>query len=418
MRRLARGNRIRCVTRVGAYHRCVTTSTGRSAQPPHAKPWWIAVLVVVSLATTVIIDVVGSAAIRQIRVRRSARALREAEIQQEPYRGASWGREYWEDLERYREAWQPYYLFRVGSMATPFINVSHGVRVTYHPSARGAKPRRLVFLFGGSAAWGHGARDGGTIPSWLARVAEEHGEPLDVRNYAESGWVNWQGIAYLIEKLADGERPDTVIFYSGVNETLSGRLWPQVRRPLWDAEALPRAMTDWSLERNRPLARVWDYYRNTSYLWSLLLPRPPALPAIPPTGRPALAARLTAEYMADRALVEQLGRAYGFRTVFAWQLSVADKPSLSAQERRYAGWLPQTSDTTPAIAWWAMDAELKALHGEVGRLVKEGGALDVTGALIQATGTSFIDWMHTSEAGNERVARALYDGIRTPTPAQ
>ena len=67
-------------------------------------------------------------------------------------------------------------------------------------------------------------------------MSEEHGEPLDVRNYAESGWVNWQGIAYLTQRLADGERPDTVIFYSGVNETLSGRQWPHVRRPVLDAK--------------------------------------------------------------------------------------------------------------------------------------------------------------------------------------
>ena len=134
----------------------------------------------------------------------------------------------------------------------------------------------MVFLFGGSAAWGHGARDEGTIASWLAKVAEDHGEPLDVRNYAESGWVNWQGISCLTQRLAEGERPD---------------------------------------------------------------------------------ARLADEYIADRVLVEHLGQVYGFKTLFVWQLSVADKPTLTAQERRYAGWLPRTPDTTPAIDWWAMDTE-------------------------------------------------------------
>ncbi len=104
-----------------------------------------------------------------------------------------------------------------------------------------------------------------------------------------------------------------------------------------------------------------------------------------------------------------MGRAFGFKTLFAWQLTVADKPALTAQELHYAGWLPRTPATTPAIAWWSMDAELKELYGEVGRLVKEGGAIDVTDALVHTTDTAFIDWMHTSEAGNERVARALYE---------
>ena len=273
---------------------------------------------------------VGSAAVRQIQVRQAARRLLEAEVEQEPYRGTSWGRPYWEAIELYKESWEPYYVYRVGSMTTDFINVSDGVRATHRTAAKAGVPNRLVFLFGGSAAWGHGARDEATIPSWLARVAEEQGEPLDVRNYAESGWVNWQGITYLTQRLADGERPDTVIFYSGVNEVLSGRQWPQVRHPIWDGEAVPRAMADWALERSRPLARVWDYYRNTSYLWSLLVPRAPVLAASPPIGRSELAKRLAADYLAGLGLVEQMGRAFGFKTLFAWQLTVADKPSLTA----------------------------------------------------------------------------------------
>jgi lysophospholipase L1-like esterase len=376
--------------------------------------WWLAFLAACSLASTMVVDMVASATVRQIQVRRTARQLLEAEVQQEPYRGTSWGRPYWEAIELYKEAWEPYYVYRVGSMVTPFINVSDGVRATHRTAAKGGVSNRLVFVFGGSAAWGHGARDENTIPSWLARVAEQHGDSLDVRNYAESGWVNWQGITYLTQKLADGERPDTVIFYSGVNEVLSGRQWPQVRHPVWDGEAVPRAMADWSMERSRPLARVWDYYRNTSYLWSMLVPRAPVLAASPHLTRSEQATRLAADYVAAEELVEHMGRAFGFKTVFAWQLTVADKPSLTAQEQHYAGWLPPTPATTPAIPWWSMDAELKELYGEVGRMVKARGTMDLTDALAHTPDTAFIDWMHTSEAGNERVGRALYDRIRTP----
>ena len=360
-------------------------------------------------------DIVGSAVVRQMQVRRTARRLLEAEVRQEPYRGTAWGRPYWEAIELYKEAWEPYYVYRVGTMTTPFINVSDGVRATYRTAAGSGVPNRLVFVFGGSAAWGHGSRDENTIPSWLARVAEEQGETLDVRNIAESVCVNSHGITLLSQTLADGERPHTVFFYSGVNEILSGRQWPQVRHPVWDGEAVPRAMADWSLERSWPLARVWDYYRNTSFLWSRLVPRAPVLAATPHLTRSELAQQLAADYGAAHDLVEQMGRAFGFRTVFAWQLTVADKPSLTAQEQHDAGWLPPTPATTPAIAGWSMDAELTELYGEVGRMVKEKGTLDVTDALLHTSGTAFIDWMHTSEAGNERVARALYEHIRTST---
>jgi hypothetical protein len=64
-----------------------------------------------------------------------------------------------------------------------------------------------------------------------------------------------------------------------------------------------------------------------------------------------------------------------------------------------------------------MDTELKYLHGEVGRLVRAQGVLDLAGALDHVTASAFIDWMHTSEAGNEGVARALYAVIRPLAPA-
>jgi len=392
--------------------------TDRPRRSPRVPWWWIAVPASFTLATTLVVDVVASAAIRQLRIRQAARAYLEASAQQEPYRGAPWGRRYWEAIEEYAEAWDPYHVYRVGSMTTEFIKVSDGVRDTYKVTTNGGDPARLVFLFGGSAVWGHGARDEGTIPSWLARVAEQHGDRLDVRNYAESGWVNWQGISYLSHKLAAGERPDTVIFYSGVNEVLNGRLWPQVRRPILDTEDFHRAMASSALERRRPLARVWDHYRTTSYFWSRVFPRPPILPAAPSISRAELAARLAEEYIADRLFVERLGRAFGFETIFVWQLSVADKTPLSAQERHFAGWLPRTPETTPAIDWWSMDAELNHLYEEVGELVKARGVLDISDALKDVGEPVFIDWMHTSETGNEKVARALYEHVRTPAQAQ
>jgi lysophospholipase L1-like esterase len=354
-------------------------------------------------------DLVASAALREMRVRMAARTLRQAESQQEPYKNTSWGARYWEEIERYEERWDPYYVYRVREMHGEFINVHDGVRATYRPQ-RAADHEHVVFLFGGSAAWGHGVRDVETLPSWLARIGEEHGERLDVRNYAESGWVNGQSLAYLLDRLAVGERPDVVIFYSGVNETLSAAQWPHLRHPIWNAEAYPRAMTDWALERARPFRRVWDYYRGTSLLWSWIVPRE-LLEGTAPTDRSGLAERIASEYLSDRDLTQRLGGAFGFRSLFVWQLSVADKPLLSAQERRYAGWLPQGPDTTPAIPWWSLDAGLHTLYEEAGKRVKARGVAGISGAFGHLQESAFIDWMHPSGKGNELVARAIYEWL-------
>jgi hypothetical protein len=374
---------------------------------------WLTIVPVV-LMVVVCCDVLISAAIRQAQRQRDVRRMIEAETGQEPYRGTAWGRALWEETASYVEQWSPYYVYRVGDMHGRFINVTDGVRAT-HQSAASGLARHLVMVFGGSAAWGHGVADADTLPSWLARLAEAAGEPLDVRNYAESGWVNWQGIVFLLERLADGERPDVVVFYSGVNETLSGLQWPDVRRPIFDAEMVPAAMRDWLAAKDRPLRRAWDYYRDTSMTLSVLLPRASAssLPSRSSGGDAAdPVSRLAREYLSDRDLVSALGRQFGFTTVFVWQTTVADKPVMSRQERGYAGWLPLApGDAGPELEWWRLDGELRTVYDRVGREVRSHGVVDVSRAFDGVSSTAFIDWMHPSGAGNEHIARALLGTI-------
>lgn len=373
------------------------TRPGRVARAWRA-PAWIGLLV--------LLDLVTSSGLRQVRRVQRENATIEAEVAQEPYRSADWGRAYWEELSRYQEKWEPYYVYRVETMRGRFVNVTDGVRRTHQPKDGPGMRRPLVFVFGGSAAWGHGVRDEGTLPSCLARLAEERGHPLDVRNFAESGWVNWQGISYLLQQLADGQRPDAVVFYSGVNEVLNGRSWPALRRPIWDGELYPQAMRNLIEQRHRPLTRAWSFYRDTSLVLSALLgdSSPPPGPA-PVTGD--LVPKLVEEYDADRAVVEALGKVYGFSSLFAWQLTVADKESRSEQERGYAGWLPPTPGRAPVPADWILPGELREAYDAVGAEVIRRGAVDLSPAFDGMTENAFIDWMHPTDAGNERIAAAL-----------
>ena len=95
--------------------------------------------------------------------------------------------------------------------------------------------------------------------------------------------------------------------------------------------------------------------------------------------------------------------------MFVWQSTIAAKRPLSAQERHYAGWLPPSPDTRPALDWWSMPLDLRELYNGVGAtVVSRGDAIDVSHAFDGMEQTAFIDWMHPSESGHERVARALY----------
>ena len=68
--------------------------------------------------------------------------------------------------------------------------------------------------------FGVGQRDEHTIPSEVARLAEDDGVALEVHNYGLPGWVAWQEVQYLERLLARGERYDLAVFYDGFNELL------------------------------------------------------------------------------------------------------------------------------------------------------------------------------------------------------
>ena len=61
--------------------------------------------------------------------------------------------------------------------------------------------------------WGTGSRDGETIPSlYAARTGRI------VRNFGESAYTAHQDLEMLMWLLQDGERPNVVVFYDGVND--------------------------------------------------------------------------------------------------------------------------------------------------------------------------------------------------------
>ena len=74
---------------------------------------------------------------------------------------------------------------------------------------------------GGSTMFGSFQRDGHTIPSEFARLAEADGIPVRVVNYGQLAYVNWQEVL-LLQQLASGSsRPDLAVFYDGYNDLLS-----------------------------------------------------------------------------------------------------------------------------------------------------------------------------------------------------
>ena len=70
-----------------------------------------------------------------------------------------------------------------------------------------------TWFFGGSTMWGNGVADQDTIPSIYHRLTRNK-----VMNFGELGYESRQSLNQFINVIADGHRPEKVIFYEGFND--------------------------------------------------------------------------------------------------------------------------------------------------------------------------------------------------------
>ena len=133
-----------------------------------------------------------------------------------------WAAQQLREMQRLPQAYWPFTINRPLPFRSETVTVDGWARRSYEPAdADGDIP--VVAFFGGSTTFGEGQRDLNTIPSEVARLAEEAGTPIRVINYGQRSWTAWQE-AMLFEQLTadpdDPDQPDLVVFYDGVNEVL------------------------------------------------------------------------------------------------------------------------------------------------------------------------------------------------------
>jgi len=112
------------------------------------------------------------------------------------------------------EGYVPFVGWRRLPMETQTVNVSdQGLRL--HQVGRDNTPGSpSIGFFGGSTVWGTGVDDDSTIPATFDEITDG----FQVVNYGEAGWTSRQSLAQLINLINQGNPPDIVVFYSGVND--------------------------------------------------------------------------------------------------------------------------------------------------------------------------------------------------------
>jgi lysophospholipase L1-like esterase len=154
--------------------------------------------------------------------RRALRPTRSTGSIKSPYADSVWLPKYAaEYANTFQLRWKPYVYFRRPPFNGSMIQVdSLGHRRTI-PGPQAATDTTHVFFFGGSTMWGSNLRDSATIASVTAQRLEQSAPPgmtFHVTNFGESGYVFTQGMLELQMQLRQGNIPDVVVFYDGIND--------------------------------------------------------------------------------------------------------------------------------------------------------------------------------------------------------
>jgi len=333
----------------------------------------------------------------------------------EGYGGATWPIQHYRELELIEDRWQPYVYFRQKPFRGETITVGpDGLRATWQPpraSGDGSGSGRTEFkllMLGGSSLWGFGARDDQSVPSLVARTLYERGWHVELKNSAEIGYVSTQEFVALFRELQAGYRPDVVVFYDGVNDTTSALL--EGAAGLSTNEIHRRAEFNLSQRPVRLAAALSARLlkESGSYRFAQAVRRRLAgesaasRPALSPEAIRELAEAVVHCYQANVALVEGLGRSFGFRHLFYWQPNVFTKAIL----------VPVEQEEAARYAW--AEPIFRDVHSRISAsstLRSDPAFRDLSGIFGDSRNLVFIDYCHTTESANLRIAAAIVEDV-------
>jgi hypothetical protein len=290
----------------------------------------------------------------------------------------------------------------VGFKETPFqgkyLNVSPGgFRNT---EGTPAKPARWVFMLGGSTTFGTGVTDEQTIASYLqARLNDTYGPVFGVRNFGRAYYYSSQEFVLLWRLLFQGERPDVVIFFDGMNESQASPYYVDEMRALFDRYQDERTQR---VPMRESLAAIAGRLPINPYLQRLS--RPARSDAEVPFEFNRLSRISSGTTPAD--IARQYEAATGHIRSLTSQHSVV--PFFTVQP------IPGYRNKFRTHAF--LDAPVDPFMTEVVKLMestvsKGTNGIVLTGVLADYSKQAFVDPLHYTPEVNRTIAHALADGV-------
>ena len=321
-------------------------------------------------------------------------------IHADGYQGAPWVRDYFREFhDAGRCGWQPYVYWRHRAFSGKYVNVDdRGIRYTLKAgNPAPTAPPYTVFMFGGSTVWGTGARDTRTIPSLVASGLRREGMEVNVVNFGEAGYVSTQEVIQLLLQLRQGNIPQLVVFYDGVNDTYSAYQQGVAGIPeneFHRVSAFRPSIGTLLAGAIRELP--------TSKLARKIVSRPQRGKTAHRTEPKNLAQEVVEMYYGNIAVVESLSKSFGFRTLFYWQPTIFGKQTLSHYESREREKLQNAEEF-----FLETGREIRK-RSEAGT---EGILKDLSDVFREVSSPLYIDWCHLGEYGNSLVAQKIVEDI-------
>jgi hypothetical protein len=309
------------------------------------------------------------------------------------YASVDWALTHFSELISLKASYVSYIEWRRKSFEGRTITITgpYGQRSTV---GRADATKPSVYFFGGSTMWGTGADDAHTIPSEFAQLSG-----LRVDNFGETAFTAHQSLMLLIQLLQDGHRPNTVVFYDGVNEV---------------AHKCRIELTPWSHAYEHRISsafeeRAFDLQYLVRPLMALAKDVSSALFARMRSGRswyncdsdPAKAQRIADNLIEDWAIARRLVESYNGKFIGVLQpVAFFSNTRLDALEL----------DNSQRKQYQAVYPLIKA------KMMDRRGLFDFTDVMDKPE-YIYIDFCHVSPNGNryvaERILKSLNDATTT-----
>lgn len=326
----------------------------------------------------------------------------------EYYRQMPWMKDFWQEYDRLIFKWEPYVYWRMEPFHGKTIHIDDQGQRETGGSRSLSSDQVKIFVFGGSAMWGVGARDDYTIPSLLYRNLSNQGNSsIRLVNFSQLAYVSTQEVIVLIRELQKGNIPDAVVFYDGANDTASAFMNGAAGLTLFESSRVEEFSVSQAQKKGR--IHFWKqflmaYWKNTA-LYKLL-------------GRfhwvkgnqhwnsvnNNVAQSIVSTYSFNVQMVEMLAQKYRFRPFFFWQPLLYTKKHLTPHEQEYL-----KRSVTPQARQDTLDIYSKIEQSAV--LQQETHFHNFSHVLDDDPGVLFLDNVHLFEAGNEIIAKKMADEV-------